>query len=218
MNRRNPPPVARWMLEHLTLGYDADALTGDIAEEFLSGHGRLWYWRQVFLAIAVGFLRQFRRHRSILGFALLWSLPAPALMLSYSRFLNHSSLIGKVWAIPWPWSTVCGFVIDLGPSLAFLWIGMALYLALHAWIGHTHRMPKFGRGVWVGFVAYTIFMTALLSIPHAGRPIDIRTVTMAFIYSDPWFLLMCAPGFLSLAISIWSALPRLPSTLAAVAE
>lgn len=211
MNRRNPPPLARWMLEHLALGSNSDALTGDILEEFLCGRSRWWYWREVLFAIAVGFLREIRRRRSILGFALLWTLATPALTLFYTRFLSYADY-GRVWSLPWPWSMICDIAITFGPQLAFLWFGMVLYLALNWWISRAHNTPRFGRGLLSSLVTYALIyaisLAWLLSIPHTGHPHDIRTITVASIYSDPWALLLCGPGFLALSISIWAALPR----------
>lgn len=45
-----PPRLARLLLDWLAPGNDA--LRGDLDEEFVSGRGRQWYWRQVFSAIA----------------------------------------------------------------------------------------------------------------------------------------------------------------------
>jgi len=207
MNHRKPPLLARWMLEHLALGSNSDALTGDILEEFLSGRSCFWYWREVLFAIAVGFLREVRRRRSILGFALLWTLATPALTLCYFRFLSHSDQ-SRLWSLPWPWSMICDIAITLGPLLVFLWFGMTLYLALNWWISRAHSIPRFGRGLLCSLVTYALIYAFLLSIPHSGHPHDIRAVTVASIYSDPWFMLSCVPGFLVLSVSIWAALPR----------
>jgi hypothetical protein len=221
MNGRKPPPLAHWMLEHLTLGSDSDALTGDVLEEFHAGRSRLWYWREVLLAIAVGFLREVRRRRSILTFALLWTIPTPALQICCHRLLNRSSEFGRVVSLPWPWSTACAFVVILGPGLVFLWLGMALYLALYRWIGRTRRTPRFGRGLLGGLGTYAgtyaFLLAALLLMPYTGHPLDIRSATLISIYSDPWFLLSSAPGFLALSVSIWIALRRPERTLAPAA-
>jgi len=218
MNRRNPPPVARWMLEHLTLGADSDALTGDVLEEFLSGRSRFWYWRQTLAAIALGFLREVRRRRSILAFALLWTFPVPALMLSYDRLLNRSALFAGMWSMPWPWSTVCDAALALNAGLVFLWIGMAIYLLLSRWIGPAQTPPRVSRGLLAGSLAYALLFAAFFAIPHAPHPTDIRTVTVASIYANPWLGLMCMPGFLALFVSIWIALPRQRRTKAPAAS
>jgi len=57
MNRADPPSIAAWMLKHWTPVPCGDALAGDLLEEFRSereGRARVWYWRQVLLAIAIG--------------------------------------------------------------------------------------------------------------------------------------------------------------------
>lgn len=216
MNHRNPPPLGRWILEHLTLGADSDALTGDLLEEYRSGRSRVWYWRQVLFAIGSGFMREVRRRRSILGFALIWILPAPALMICYYQLLRHSIEYRRIWSLPWPWSMLCDIAITLGPSLVFLWFGMAVYLVLLWRIGRTQNMPRFGRGLLGSLITYVLVLLAFLSIPYREANPDIRTI--ASIYADPWFLLSCMPGFLALSVSIWLALPRPERTSAPVAE
>ncbi len=47
MSRTGPPPLATWMLEHLTFGCRKEELAGDLCEEFRSGRSEGWYWRQV---------------------------------------------------------------------------------------------------------------------------------------------------------------------------
>jgi hypothetical protein len=71
MRGSKPPAWATWMLEHLVLATDKDALAGDLAEEF--GHRRSvgWYWRQVLMAIFVGFSKELGRQWRAAGFAMV---------------------------------------------------------------------------------------------------------------------------------------------------
>jgi hypothetical protein len=53
MTLLKPPKLATWLLERLTSGYHNDPLAGDLIEEYGRGRSRVWYWRQVLIAILV---------------------------------------------------------------------------------------------------------------------------------------------------------------------
>ena len=55
MRSTNPPVVATWFLRQLGSGPNNDALLGDLIEQYGQRRSRIWYWRQVFVAIAVSF-------------------------------------------------------------------------------------------------------------------------------------------------------------------
>jgi len=48
---RVPPRLATWLLLSLGSGPFAEALAGDLSEEYQRGHSRHWYWRQVTVAL-----------------------------------------------------------------------------------------------------------------------------------------------------------------------
>ena len=48
---RVPPRLAAWLLLSLGSGPFADALAGDLSEEFQRGRSGYWYWRQVAVAL-----------------------------------------------------------------------------------------------------------------------------------------------------------------------
>ena len=73
MHRREPPPLATWMLEHLASGDRDEALSGDLLEQFRAGRGGGWYWRQVFAACAVSWSNSL----SARGTALLFASSGP---------------------------------------------------------------------------------------------------------------------------------------------
>ncbi len=68
----NPPPVARWLLSVLAGPEDADAMVGDLDEEFQAwvlptvglARARLWYWRQVVASAAPLIGNRHRRSRA----------------------------------------------------------------------------------------------------------------------------------------------------------
>jgi hypothetical protein len=56
-----PPKLAIWFLTRLTRN---DALAGDVIEQYsIARRSRLWFWRQVLLAIIVGFWHEVVSHK-----------------------------------------------------------------------------------------------------------------------------------------------------------
>jgi hypothetical protein len=62
MRPSEPPVLATWLLEHVRFSNTDEALAGDLLEDFRHGRSVAWYWRQVFAAILVGFVREVRHH------------------------------------------------------------------------------------------------------------------------------------------------------------
>jgi hypothetical protein len=208
MKTSNPPTVATWMLEHLTLRSESEALAGDLLEQFRAGRRAGWYWRQVLAAVAIGFFREILRRRPIIAFVVLWNTPIPALWLYFERFVRHSSLLSSVWSLRWPWSTICEMALIFAQAVIPLWTGMVLYLFLHSWLTRCHKLPKVARGLWVSVVTYIVFGAVVFAIPQGHHRIDIRTATAVSFITDPTFILLRLPGVLALLVSIWVALPE----------
>jgi hypothetical protein len=51
---REPPKLAKWLLKRWSSPYQRDSLLGDLDELYLGGRSRVWYWRQVLTAVALG--------------------------------------------------------------------------------------------------------------------------------------------------------------------
>jgi hypothetical protein len=62
MKSSEPPALATWLLEHIRFSNTDEALAGDLLEEFTQRRSAAWYWRQVLLAIVVGFGKEVRIH------------------------------------------------------------------------------------------------------------------------------------------------------------
>ena len=66
MEPRRPPAVAFWLLAHAGKSLYAEALAGDLIEEFNRGRSARWVWRQVLVAVLqrlapAGFLKRLLR-------------------------------------------------------------------------------------------------------------------------------------------------------------
>jgi hypothetical protein len=185
MNRADPPHIATRMLEHLTLGAYNDALAGDLLEQFRSGRSdrtSAWYWRQVFVAIAVGCFREILNNRNLMLFAILWSMVSPAWIVITANAAVYTRAYGLMWHMDWPWSSICAIALSLAMSLAFIWSGMALYLIPRMTVTRSFNTRRLARSL---FQALPMFVTisavpfalSLMFTPGHGHVIDRRTLT-----------------------------------------
>jgi len=82
--KSEPPALATWLLEHIRFSNTGEALAGDLLEEFTRGRSAAWYWRQVLLAIVVGFGKEVRIH---------WILAIRATMIGLTVSTGVSMLL-----------------------------------------------------------------------------------------------------------------------------
>jgi hypothetical protein len=95
-----PPPFARWVLEHCVPGGGNDAMAGDLVEQLRAGRTRGWYRRQVLGALALGWARDLGDDRALVVFALLWSVFEPAWWLLTICGELAGNFIGGIWLPP----------------------------------------------------------------------------------------------------------------------
>jgi hypothetical protein len=62
MKPSKPPALATWLVEHIQFSATDGAIAGDLLEEFTQGRSAAWYWRQVLVAIIVGYGKEVRNH------------------------------------------------------------------------------------------------------------------------------------------------------------
>jgi hypothetical protein len=110
MKPSQPPKLATLLLRHLLDSTKAEAIEGDLAEQYSHGR-RMWYWRQVLWAIGLNLVldvrdRPFRALRAVLfGNVLLYCLSvlfAIPMIIAGFPFLIH----GEMYSI----STVPGAI------------------------------------------------------------------------------------------------------------
>ena len=161
MTPKRAPTVATWLLKHFGCGPNADAVLGDLAEQYIR-KSRMWYWRQVLKGIPVSIVTEALRHKKIAAKAIVagciaWFVflvlypgfvfgfatrPGPSFDLFH--YLAHPLI---VWAALW--IPVAISLLPPSDSTVFqLWIQVALPLvgwAVCGWIvtrvdiGRTHR-------------------------------------------------------------------------------
>jgi hypothetical protein len=166
MSRAEPPPLASWMLIHLTPLDQDQALAGDLIEEFRAGRSTGWYWRQVLAAMGIGWFQSLVDHRFQLLFASVWSLLAPAWLLVIAEIEQEAHFLQTFASMNWPWSILSELGFTLGTSLVFLWIGILLSLLPDLWLEGNLRPRACLRGVKSSLSAVVFLWAALIALPR----------------------------------------------------
>lgn len=227
MRQANPPKAATWMLRHLVPGERNDALAGDLLEEFRSGRGAVWYWRQVLACIAVSNRRIVAANRSALFFAGLWALLAPACVpmppLTHFRGLDHAFWnLDAIWKLAWPWSAIANLGLTFLPMILFVWAGMLLYLALEGLGTRRFSFRRFQRGImrsvsvfiplWVAAWSLPLIFSGVLAAHFSSEMRTVRSSPSAahnpfalFVVTKTGFCIVCAPFFVTLLWAMWDA-------------
>ncbi len=222
MTLKNPPALAAWILEHLVFGGN-EALAGDLLEEFRSGRSAAWYWRQVLIAMALGFFKDLRTHWLALCFAALWTLPVVAFQVYLVRRMAQSPFVAQRWRLAWPYSTICDLAFDIGCDLLYIWAGLALCFVLASLIARTLNLRRLTRSLWTSVLTYILAFAALLAVlaafPLHGRPLDVRHVAAGqLLLITHWTgLAVRFPYFLALFMGIRGLLPRSEDKIVSVA-
>jgi hypothetical protein len=209
MNPKNPPRIARWMMEHVMPSGSDEAIAGDLLEHFRAGRSTGWYWRQVITAISAALSRRVWLHRAPLLFAALWSFLAPAWVLLNARL--HWDRSVAMLRIPWPWSMILPIFLASAVGLLFIWLGVLVYVVLcRTLLGRLH----FGRpGIAIlssiaAFAAAQIcalLITLYASSHTPGHAIDGQTLTLIGGVRDLslWTMLLRLRYFPATACAMW---------------
>lgn len=224
MKRREPPPLASWMLEHLTSGDRDDALAGDLLEVYRAGASDSWYCRQALAACAVSWSKSIRSRISLVVFALCWSILAPAWNVLIDRIENNAYSLGSTWRMDWPFSALSRFTAWIVLNAAFLGAGILVYLVSHKSLASVLRGKELRRALRVaaGLFVPVYFATFVLAnlFAYPGPVIARHLLAPATEITDlgMWADVLRAPYLITLLCALWRAvaLHRLsPGTLAA---
>ena len=165
MSRREsgPPRSAIWLLRHACPGRHNQALTGDLVEKFREGRSRRWFWKQVLIAIAVGYLGEVQRHWPHFGYAIAGAaMPA---FLGKAAFGVRS--IVHWYALPWPWSQI---VFEWSPH-ALLALAALPVLAAAQLINGAFRWVSLLRTGMISLALITLVHYLPDAVPWLTRPV-----------------------------------------------
>lgn len=201
MNHGKPPALATWVLDHLRSGVTDEALSGDLLEAFCAGRSGAWYWYQVIAAIAISWGRNLWHRRGILFFAAVWSVFSPAWRLIV-RLSTMTSFAGYSSLAPWPWSFLSIFIFAAVAALVFIWLGIAVYWALHLLAFGKLFLRSVRKSLLWGFAAYALSQTCMLAIDlHYPQPAGHASLSLLGVVA--WKTLLRFPYFIATATTLW---------------
>ena len=146
----NPPRSAIWLLRRVFPGSHNQALTGDLIEKFREGRSHGWFWKQVFIAIAVAVVGEVRGHWPHFSYA----IAGVAMHMFLGKTVLGVRSIVHWYALPWPWS-----------QLVFEWSPEAL-LALAALPVLAAALAISGAFRWVSLLRTGMISLALFTLIH----------------------------------------------------
>jgi hypothetical protein len=194
--------LATWMLEHLTLGSPNESLSGDLLEEFRSGRSAGWYWRQTLSTIAITLSGKSRAYVLPVVFSAGWSIAYPALLLSITRSRLTQTILERMAAHDWPYSTGLHFVGATTPAAMFVWIGFFLYLVSCNQVGRQLSMLRLLGSL---SISLNVLFVATIGQHLRNSDIDVRNVSGKNFNSH--FVALSIPLALSLFSALVCALP-----------
>jgi hypothetical protein len=181
--RSHPPALATWLLRRLCPKQNRDTITGDLFERFGEGRSDAWFWRQVLVAILVGFSRQLRVHWSQICFAaagtgvLWWSL------------IRRGPTLGHlwVWNVGLPFFRPAIFDVSLVRALVVIPL-LYMYLLLSDALGRGSMLRAFLTGL--SLFAVGDMISGWLFKNYSGAAVSHALVVVAFRESWTFFTLL----------------------------
>jgi hypothetical protein len=126
--RSRPPRVATWVLGRFGTGQALGPVAGDLFEEWQRGRSRTWYWKQVLVAVVVGFGTEVCRHKVLA----VRAVATGRLVRGALEFIWGQSLADPYWDI-------------VRPLLSQRWWGLSILFVLPVLIPvHVQRNGKEG--------------------------------------------------------------------------
>ena len=170
MKPSRPPVIAAWLLQRFGPLPETEAIAGDLLEHYQHGRSRLWYWREVLVAIFTGTCFEVRQHslRLIAAITMAWVV----------------SVVWHWFLTPIEYSLIVRYI--LGGAQARLdqmsWVGLLLEAPVALAMGWTvarftprHRIPAVlgvaGTGLLVS--AWSVWMNAQASPEALGSHMSV---------------------------------------------
>ena len=203
VSRSRPPTMATWLLERLHCRLDDESLMGDLFEEYCRGRSRIWYWKEVVTAIALGFCRELAAHPvlALRAIALAWAVRYLYVYSVARTALTHVS----PWGVTqWLWWTA---VRPVGLMEMIWWAMDSAVCAMSGWI--VARFHNANRIPMVLATAVSVFLFQLTGLPwiwfHAKNGFT-NTRFLPYLVTD--FVALVLPPLCTLVGGLWSALPE----------
>jgi hypothetical protein len=180
MTRHEPPIIASWVLSCFVP--ENEGLIGDLIEEYRNGRSRLWYWKEVLIAVFRSTATDLRAHW-------VWSLRSSVLLSAIQWCFGR-------WFVPLLWH-LCGVLLRMP-----YWLPVACaFAALLGWIvARLHRPHQ---------AAIAVLNSALVFLVHAPRLCRLAEDSMSdhrfrtYFYFDVVFTVLLS--FSTLLGGLWSS-------------
>jgi hypothetical protein len=192
MRSKQPPRIATWFIRHFGSGANNDVVIGDLNEQYQRGYSRLWYWRQMLIAILNSTTTEIRHHKFLTVSAITFGqitlhVLSNAMFTLYGRLLittTHARLVRDglyydrqpLWVIP----VSIGIVLAVG--IASGWI-----------VAHLHRRSQPALTIvyalstvlwWIGF-AMVSTVTSSFSLYFANGAIVVTGIIVGGMLAAP---------------------------------
>ena len=160
-------------------------------------------------ACALGWLGNLNENRSLMVFAALWSMLAPAWTVLIDRFENNASFIGHIWRMDFPFSSLTEFAMWTGSNFIFLWTGMLLYLIPEVLHRRALSKRQIRRAIFVPLVMFNALYVGLFVLmnlfSYPGPGFDRRTITALGEIVDvrQWAVVLRLPYLLTMLCALW---------------
>ena len=186
MNTDQPPGLAKWLLRHLSSSPNLEAIVGDLDERYAQAPRRVWYWRQVAVAIIANMVAESRSHKV----KALFTVFAGWLSLFPLNWLLQLFLLALIQSSPHSWYLLMPFIRPpITPILWFIFVG---------WIIGRLNRPRSMAMVLLSVVAMLPFIALRLAfilnfMPH----LDLTSVLGLFASISVQVLCVLGGGLLS---------------------
>jgi hypothetical protein len=216
MKRREPPPLAKWMLRHLTAGDRDEALDGDLLEVFRLGRSNVWYWRQIIAACVISWWSNVYARGPALIFALLWSMLSPV-WYSTLNAIEASHNFDKAWEFLGPLWLPVALIGWIAIHAVFLWAALVIYQLVHIVQGKVLEQKDMRRAFWIvplilpmvygaTFLVANLYWYSLPGLANAklaatswGQISDLGTLANFIRF----------PYFVALLVALWGTVHRI---------
>ena len=200
--------VAAWIVEHVSVAQHPEALSGDLLEQVQGGRPLAWLWREVAFAVAIGVGRRARAGLLPLTFSAAWSTLYPLWSVVGERRLlaaiPHDFLLEGA-ALSWPGSTLWELANGIVPAIAFIWLGLLVYLVSR----RKDLREVSGIAILGGFSSsLTVLLLATVALLYPVP--DVRCIGQDGFYSIIHVFPISIPLAASVCTAIVSAVPRGP--------
>lgn len=124
----HPPALARWIVRCLYPQRHREALIGDLLERFREERTNSWFWRQVVLAILIGYANELRLHSAeislaTLGTGLIWCFPWTGLF-PIAEATTSTNWVAQARWLPVIEIVTAALVMPLFAALLRLWTAL----------------------------------------------------------------------------------------------